>query len=209
MRLFRPAPFARLLYREAIFRIRTGEKSICLTFDDGPEPESTPLLLNILGNQGIKSIFFCDGRKAEQNPDLIRAIRAEGHITGNHGYGHPDGWKMSCQEYTDNIEKASEFTSKVLFRPPYGHLTSCQYKSLLPRYTLVFWDLMPYDFDRAFGSANCLRVFKRDIRSGSVVVLHDTSSSLALEITEDILVHAKSEGYEFIIPGDPAETSGN
>jgi peptidoglycan/xylan/chitin deacetylase (PgdA/CDA1 family) len=97
MRLFRPCFIAGWLYPEAIFRIRTTEKLLCLTFDDGPDPGSTPQLLDILDKYNIKSLFFCDGRAAEKYPDLIKRMISRGHIIGNHGYSHLDGWRTSLK----------------------------------------------------------------------------------------------------------------
>ena len=76
MRLFRPGFFAGWLYPEALFRIKTAEKILYLTFDDGPDPDSTPRLLDILEKYNIKALFFCDGRAAEKYPDLINLIRS-------------------------------------------------------------------------------------------------------------------------------------
>jgi len=74
MRLFRPCFIAGWLYPDAIFRIRTTEKLLCLTFDDGPDPDSTHQLLDILDKHDIKVLFFCDGRAAEKYPDLIKRM---------------------------------------------------------------------------------------------------------------------------------------
>ena len=86
MRFFRPCFIAGWLYPEAIFRMKTDEKLLCLTFDDGPDPDSTPELLDLLERHNIKGIFFCDGRAAEKYPELIDLIISNGHLTGNHGY---------------------------------------------------------------------------------------------------------------------------
>jgi len=197
MRLFRPGFIAACLYPEAIFRIETTEKLLCLTFDDGPNPDSTPQILDILDLYNIKAMFFCDGRAAEKYPDLINQITTHGHVIGNHGYNHLNGWKTSTEKYIADIEKAAANTSGSLFRPPYGRLRFGQYRKLKKNYKIVFWDIMPYDFDSSFGSAKSLQILKNKIRPGSVIVLHDNPNSATIKILDEFLVFAVGEGYRF------------
>lgn len=158
MRLFRPCLFAGWFYPDAIFRMRTKEKLLCLTFDDGPDPDSTPKILEIINRYHINALFFCNGRSAEKYPDLIKQIKEEGHLVGNHGYSHLNGWNTSLKRYIADIENADSFTSSDLFRPPYGRLRLIQYLKLRRKYKIVFWDIMPYDFDKSFGVENSLRI---------------------------------------------------
>jgi len=197
MRLFRPGFFAGWLYSEAIFRIRTNEKVLYLTFDDGPDPLSTIHLLDILEKHDIRALFFCDGRAAEKFPDLINQIRNRGHLIGNHGYNHLDGWRTDFKRYLNDVIRASDFTSDIIFRPPYGRLSVKQKKRLLKSYKIVFWDIMPYDFDISFGRENSLRILKNKIRPGSIIVLHDTLSSSANKIIGEFITFAVSSGYRF------------
>jgi peptidoglycan-N-acetylglucosamine deacetylase len=197
MRLFRPCFFAGWLYPDSIFRIKTSVKLLCLTFDDGPDPESTPVLLKILSKYNIKAVFFCDGRAAEKYPELVKQIVSEGHLIGNHGYTHPDGWKKSKESYLSDILTAEPFTSGKLFRPPYGHLRLDQYRKLKEKFRIVFWDIMPYDFDNSFGPDNSLLILRKKIRPGSIIVLHDTSHSAANKIIEEFIIYSLKEGYGF------------
>jgi len=202
MRLFRPVFISGWLYPEALFRIRTTEKVLYLTFDDGPDPVSTPRLLDILKTYDIKALFFCDGRAAEKFPDLINQIRTDCHLIGNHGYSHFDGWHADTDKYINDITRASDFTSDKIFRPPYGRLSVIQKKRLLKSYKLVFWDLMPYDFDKTFGSGKSIRILKNKIRPGSIIVLHDKESSCANEIIGEFVTFAVSSGYRFELLDD-------
>ncbi len=197
MRLYRPFFIARYLYPEAIFRMGKAEKMLWLTFDDGPDPDSTLPLLDLLAACSVKAVFFCSGSAAEMYPALVDEIRKRGHLLGNHGYSHPDGWRYKTAEYEADVSRAGSLTSSILFRPPYGHLTISQYKQLKSRYRIVFWDVMPYDFDKRLGAERVLQILKKKIRPGSVIVLHDNEKSLAPGILEDFIKFAKRSGYVF------------
>jgi peptidoglycan-N-acetylglucosamine deacetylase len=196
MRLFRPGFVGGCLYPDSIFRIKTAEKLLFLSFDDGPDPTSTPLLLDILDKHNVRAQFFCTGRKAEMHPVLINQILNSGHQIGNHGYDHLDGWKTDSVTYFNDITRASGLTSDRILRPPYGRITYNQ-KKLLKSYKLIFWDLMAYDFDTTFAGESCLKVLINKIRPGSIIVLHDTPSSCANLILDEFLSFATSEGYRF------------
>jgi peptidoglycan/xylan/chitin deacetylase (PgdA/CDA1 family) len=199
MRLFRPVFFAGYLYPEAQIRIKTTKRLLYLTFDDGPEPESTPQLLDILKKHNIKALFFCVGRKAEKYPDLINDIVNAGHQIGNHSYSHLDGWQTDTGSYISDVRNAISFTSDRLFRPPYGHLNISQYRKLKKEFQIILWDVMPYDFDSSFGRERVLAVLKSRIRRGSIIVLHDTVSLCANNILEEFLIFALDEGYTFCV----------
>jgi peptidoglycan/xylan/chitin deacetylase (PgdA/CDA1 family) len=200
MRFFRPCFLAGWLYPDAFFRIKTDEKLLFLSFDDGPDPYSTPGLLEILKKYGIKALFFCNGRAAEKYPELVKMIISEGHIVGNHGNKHMNGWITPTSKYIDDVIKASAFTSSRLFRPPYGRMTLRQYRKLKIDYKILFWDLMPYDFDISFGVSNSLRVLKENIRSGSVIVFHDSRQSLARDILPEYIDYCHSKEFRFALP---------
>jgi len=203
MRLFRPCFFAGCFYPEAIFRVKTTEKILLLTFDDGPDPESTPRIIETLDRHDIKAIFFCCGKAAERYPDLIRLIKSNGHKVGNHGYSHTDGWKVTASDYLTDIERADIHTSFDLFRPPFGHLTMRQYLDLKVKYKIMFWDLMPYDFDKSFSREDSLRVVLRKLRPGSVIVLHDHPRSDQAAYLDSFIETVVRRGYRFSLPDQP------
>jgi peptidoglycan/xylan/chitin deacetylase (PgdA/CDA1 family) len=197
MRLFRPCFIAGFLYPEAFFRIKTNEKKLYLTFDDGPDPKSTLLLLNLLNKQSVKAVFFCKGEKAEKYPDLIELIKKDAHIIGNHSYSHLNGWTSSLKKYVSDVSNAALYTSSSLFRPPYGRIRINQYRKLKEKYKIVLWDLMAYDFDSSFGSENSLQILKKKMHPGSIIVLHDTSKSTANKIIDDFITFSLEAGYVF------------
>jgi peptidoglycan-N-acetylglucosamine deacetylase len=200
MRLFRPGLIARCLYPDALFRIKTDEKILCLTFDDGPNPVSTIKLLEILEKHEVKALFFCDGRAAEKYPELIGLIKSKGHLTGNHGYMHLDGWRTQLNNYINDVEFASVHTSESLFRPPYGRLTRSQYRSLKTKYRIVFWDLMTYDFDKTFSIENSYNLLIRKMRPGSIIVFHDKPGSKLFQYLPQYIEMAIQKRYRFVIP---------
>ncbi|MCE5345260.1 MAG: polysaccharide deacetylase family protein [Bacteroidales bacterium] len=200
MRLFRPCFVAGCLYPGAVFRIKTNEKLLCLTFDDGPHQDSTPKLLDILEKHNIKAVFFCTGKSAGENPVLINQIISGGHMIGNHGFSHLNGWITSLNRYIEEVSDAAPFTSRVIFRPPYGRIRFDQFRKLRKTYKIVFWDIMPYDFDKKFGAGNSLKILKKMVRPGSVVVLHDSPGSSSNDFLEEFIVFSIEKGYRFVFP---------
>jgi peptidoglycan-N-acetylglucosamine deacetylase len=197
MRLYRPWVLTKFLYPDALFRVKTSDKVLYLTFDDGPDVGSTIPLINILAKNRIKAVFFCSGKAASENPDLIDKLKSEGHITGNHGFNHLDGFLTSTQKYLDDIKGASSITSDRLLRPPYGHMRIKQYTELKKSFRIIMWDIMPYDFDQKFGRDRSLSVAKKLIRPGSIIVFHDRPDCTVLEFIEDFIVFARDKGYKF------------
>jgi peptidoglycan/xylan/chitin deacetylase (PgdA/CDA1 family) len=200
IRLYRPLFISRVFYRRALFRIRTRERSLCLTFDDGPFTGSTENILQILEKLNVKAMFFCCGNQASENNYLIEKIRSGGHIIGNHGFQHLDGFRTSFSSYLNNAVSASQLTSGNFFRPPYGRITPRQYSALSKSFRIIMWDLMAYDFDSSFGADRSLAVLKRKIRKGSIIVLHDKPESTAHEFLEEFLDYCLKEGYTFVLP---------
>ena len=197
MRLFRPGLLAGCLYPEALFRIKTTEKVLYLTFDDGPDPVPHLNCLKFLKHIILPPCSSAMGSRAEKNPDIMIKIREEGHLIGNHGYNHSDGWHTSSGDYISDVIRAANFTSDKLFRPPFGRLSLKQKKILLKSYKIVLWDIMAYDFDPRFGSERSLKILKEKIRPGSIIVLHDTPSSCANIILDEFLDFAAASGYRF------------
>ena len=103
--------------------------AVCLTFDDGPHPEYTPRLLDLLSRLGVRATFFLVGQEAERFPSIVRQIAEEGHVVGNHTYEHREATLISSESFLAEVLRASDYLGELsgqkvdLFRPPHGRLT--------------------------------------------------------------------------------------
>ena len=191
-------PFpARIIYPDALFRITAAGRKLFLTFDDGPDPVSTPRILDILRKRNVTATFFCTGSKVLDSPGLFARIASEGHTVGNHGFSHLNGLTTPVREYCSDVFRGRDITCSNLFRPPYGRLRLRQYKILERSMRIIFWDIMPYDFDMKLAPASSLALLRQNIRPGSIIVLHDTAKSHSLIFLEDFISSSLDGGYAF------------
>ncbi len=199
MRLSKFPHAARPFFPGAVFS--SGNRGqVILTFDDGPDPSSTPVLIDILNRHGIKAIFFCNGKRAIEFPGLMKEISGSGHLTGNHGFYHIDGWKLSTTQFCENVREAESYTSGRYFRPPYGHIYPWQLAALKRQYLIFFWDIIGYDFDKRISPQKCLRLLNRGIASDSVIALHDSRDSHSPAILEELIGIISGKNYGFCVP---------
>jgi len=174
MYLARTPALAKRLLGGLIWGMQGQGGDLYLTFDDGPDPLVTPWVLDELARFGAKATFFCTGRNAEANPELMDRLRDEGHAVGNHTWDHPDGWRTPTAAYLRNVLRCQRSTGTRLFRPPYGRITPRQVRALQSRFEIVMWDVLSADFDTAIGGEHCLRNVLRHARPGSIIVFHDS-----------------------------------
>ena len=178
-----PSIIKRLFYNQ-VWDIPNSENKIYLTFDDGPIPEVTNWVLEILKEHNIKVTFFCVGENIKNNPTIFEKILFDGHAVGNHTFNHLNGWKNPTQDYLENIKKCNEqlfsFKSKFLnlnsniFRPPYGKIKKAQSRKLRQLgFKIIMWDLLSADFDATITPEKCLENVVNNVKSGSIIVFHD------------------------------------
>ena len=117
------------LYGGVVWRMNPSSKVVYITFDDGPIPECTPLVLDILSKYGIHATFFMVAENAQRYPELLQRVREEGHSIGNHTYHHLRGCKTTKQTYMQDIAVAKQVLQTSLFRPPHGRMTCSQKKA--------------------------------------------------------------------------------
>jgi peptidoglycan/xylan/chitin deacetylase (PgdA/CDA1 family) len=179
-----------------------GKKSnsIYLTFDDGPDPEVTPLLLELLKKKNAKATFFLVGTKIEAHPELVSQIIANGHGIGNHSYDHNRFHKLEIQKQLDQIFTTNHLIEKItgakckLFRAPGGRLSLALFLRLIKLgITSVHWTKDSMDWQENCEQAISL-LAKKPIKNQDIVLLHDDDQKV-LGITEYIL--DKHPSYQF------------
>ncbi len=160
--------------RVLIFRRNKLKKNIYLTFDDGPNPIVTPLILDILEKYNCKATFFCVGENVTKYPEIYQEIIKRGHSVGNHTYNHLKGFRTPTKKYIENVEKADKIINSRWFRPPYGRITPIQIHKLKKKYKLVMWDIITYDYDKKISPNKIIKEIENKSRNGSIVVFHDS-----------------------------------
>lgn len=148
--------------------------AVFLTFDDGPHKQITPWVLDLLRKYDAKATFFCIGKNAEQNPDLVARILSEGHSIGNHTYSHTKSLNKRCGAYIEDVDLARSFIQSNLFRPPYGRLTPSKMRRLSDRYHIIMWDILSRDYSRLISHHRCVREVVPHLRGGSIIAFHDS-----------------------------------
>jgi peptidoglycan/xylan/chitin deacetylase (PgdA/CDA1 family) len=181
---------------------------VALSFDDGPSPEITPKVLDILRQKDARATFFLVGEKVERHPDLARQMAREGHVIGNHTYSHPSLFCfLSPRRLREEIELAQEAIGRVTgatprhFRSPVG-LRHPLLEPALRRATLelVLWRLRTYDTLSPKPEALRQRVLGR-VRPGAIVLLHDRSgpgASAMLAALPDVIDGLRARGYQLV-----------
>ena len=161
-----------------------SEKEIFLTFDDGPMPEITDFVLDILAGYQARATFFVIGNNVQKHPEVFKNIMANGHRIGNHTFHHLNGWETSNADYYNDVS-ACQLTmieagfsapndEKGLMRPPYGKIRNAQIKYLKQIYNIVMWDVLSGDFDQDFAGDRCLRKSIQHTKPGTIIIFHDS-----------------------------------
>ncbi|MCF6341548.1 MAG: polysaccharide deacetylase family protein, partial [Bacteroidales bacterium] len=199
----KPPYLARLFFPQLLWDVNTAAKEIFLTFDDGPHPEITPRVLEILDEFDAKATFFCVGENVKKHPATYASILEKGHQTGNHSYHHLNGWKTKNQKYFDNVAQCRELVKSKLFRPPFGKIKPSQIQTLQKDYKIVMWSVLSRDFDKNVSAGQCLKNVIHFAETGSVVVFHDSEKAATnlFHALPVFLEHFKQRGFVFsIIP---------
>ncbi|WP_394907540.1 polysaccharide deacetylase family protein [uncultured Mesonia sp.] len=173
------AQLGKLIFPKRLWHMPREEKSIYLSFDDGPIPEVTPWVLEQLTNYEAKASFFCIGENIKKHPEVFKKIISQGHRVGNHTYNHLNGWKTNNEIYIENTEKCENYIKsssdqKLLFRPPYGKLRAKQAKRIAQNHQIVMWDILTLDYKPNICLDKRLDYIKENTRPGSILVFHDS-----------------------------------
>ena len=188
------------IYPGRVWQIKGKGRSIYLSFDDGPDPQVTPFVLDELAKYGAKATFFCIGKNRLQHPDLYDRILFEGHAVGNHSFDHLNGWKTNNAVYIENVMKAKQHIDSDLFRPPYGRTTHIQQKQLSKLgFKTIMWTVLSGDFDEGISPEQCCNNVIKNATDGAIIVFHDSKKanekmSYALPL---VLKYLAEKGFRF------------
>lgn len=170
----RPPAVVRRFYNRFVWEMEPNEKNIYLTFDDGPIPGVTDFVLEQLEKFNAKATFFCIGDNVKKHPDIFLKVKVAGHRIGNHTQHHLNGWESNTENYIADVDKATEFISTDIFRPPYGRIRKQQADILLQKYKIIMWDVLSYDYDKNVTPEKCYGNVVSNVRPGSIIVFHDS-----------------------------------
>ncbi len=190
------------VYVKALCRVKTAENVVYLTFDDGPDAEQTPQVLDVLKRNNAKAAFFCIGSRIAGNEQILKRIIDEGHTIGNHSFSHTNSFPLFCRRRMiadirrcqQAIEQATGATT-TLFRPPFGVTNPTIGKAVKSlNLKTIGWTIRTYDTNRC-SDEKIIRRISRQLRPGAIILLHDRlpQSSERLQMVIDTV---KKAGYE-------------
>jgi peptidoglycan/xylan/chitin deacetylase (PgdA/CDA1 family) len=190
---------------------------VALTFDDGPDPEHTPAILDELARLGAVATFFLVGANAAAHPQIVRRIAAEGHAVGSHSSSHPEPWTLRpdalLRDYARGRAQVQDVVGRPadLFRPPKGYVDAAGAAVMLAaRLRPWLWTLDPRDWEPEVRAAEIVGRLDA-LRAGDVVLLHDRiegplapsalDRSTTREALPEIVALARSRGLDFVTLG--------
>ncbi|BBH21432.1 hypothetical protein Back11_27770 [Paenibacillus baekrokdamisoli] len=195
-----------------VFKRGLAEREIALTFDDGPDPIYTPLLLDLLKQYDAKATFFVVGMHAERHPELLQRMHAEGHIIGIHNYVHKSNWFMRPGTVKRQIHRTSEIIKKATgvrsayYRPPWGIVNLFDFSNL-GYLQIILWSTLFGDWRKGVGVKRLQKRMMKKLRPGEVLLLHDCGDTLGadrdapanmLGALEPFLAEGKRRGFKFV-----------
>lgn len=175
-----------------VWDIPSREKTLYLTFDDGPIPEVTEWVLDTLSqkrnpdNSPILCTFFCIGDNVRKHTSIFKKIRTAGHAVGNHTHNHLKGWRTKNKAYLENVYRCEQEMAKAaqaegqspifpLFRPPYGRIKKKQAKALEKKgYRIAMYRTIAYDWNAHIAPEQCLKNIIKNAKNGDIIVFHDS-----------------------------------
>jgi peptidoglycan/xylan/chitin deacetylase (PgdA/CDA1 family) len=225
MYLVKTPSLLKKFYPTLVWNKSRVDKTVYLTFDDGPIPNVTSFVLNTLKSYNIKATFFCIGDNISKHPEVFEQLKNDGHAIGNHTFNHLNGWQTDDKTYLNNFLKCQQLTQSNLFRPPYGRIKKSQVRCLElevlgpmcevrspqltthnpepathnPQLNIIMWDVLSGDFDPTISPEKCLQNVIKNTENGSIIVFHDSLKAfdrLAYALPKTI-EHLLEKGYNF------------
>ncbi len=188
-------------------RLQGEQKTVVLTFEDGPDPSSTPQILDLLDQFQLPATFFLVGDKVAQYPELAIEILDRGHTLGNHTYYHLDAWKTSTLRFVKDVSSCSRIINSVTgelpiwWRPPYGHATG-KLVNWCRRHDIqtVLWDVAASDNSPNATVQSVEKSILKKIRPGSILSLHDNSQAARVTpaALQETLPRLIDEHWQFV-----------
>jgi peptidoglycan/xylan/chitin deacetylase (PgdA/CDA1 family) len=187
--LYVPDPIARLAgalntYARVGFPAFENDNGVVLSIDDGPNPRTTPRVLDALDKHGLKAVFFLTGIQVENHPSLALEIQSRAHQIGSHGFNHVASHRMSSMELERQIAASADVieyavsSRPVFFRPPYGLFNPFHYHILRrQRHRLVLWNRVLRDWDPEVPIGSILDYVSSALRMGDIILLHDNEKT--------------------------------
>ena len=201
MLIERPPLCFRLTVPGGLFRRHEPghQHAVYLTFDDGPIPEVTPWVLDVLDRYGIKATFFMVGDNVRKHPEVYEEVVRRGHRIGNHTMHNVSGFRLTRRNYLRDVAEARQYIDSDLFRPPHGWLRPRQTWALHEQFRVVMFDLVTRDYSKWMRAQDVVRNVKLFARDGSVIVFHDSLKSWPRlqEALPKALEWLIAQGYEF------------
>ena len=192
-----------LTYASANTVAEPTEKMIALTFDDGPHPKYTPLVLDVLKKHNARATFFMVGERAEKLPEIVLRTSLEGHSIGNHTYNHTELTRLNDRGIISQISRTNKAIEgitgarPVLMRPPLGARNKhIDYLIKNQNMYNIMWNVDPVDWDHKGAQLIHNRVVNK-IQSGDIVIMHDFYPNTVIA-TDMILSTLKAQGYRFV-----------
>ncbi|MEK4351899.1 polysaccharide deacetylase family protein [Paenibacillus sp. FSL R5-0475] len=196
-----------------VFRKGTVKKQVAFTFDDGPHPKYTPILLDLLKLHQVKATFFVLGSRAEQYPDLIRRMDREGHQIGIHNYCHTSNWLMLPRTIRrEHLDRSADIIESIVgtrpnhYRPPWGLINLFDFFRY-KQYRIVLWSLKAGDWNTRVCQTRMQATLLSGITDGSVVLLHDSGETVGadrhapyfmLQSLEEVLNQLQTRNLQFV-----------
>lgn len=193
-------------FPDLLWRRPDGGRTLYLTFDDGPCPDSTAATLDLLARYDVRAAFFLIGERARAYPHLVRAVHAAGHTIGQHSDTHPNAWDISSDALIGEMERATatleDLTGEAVrwMRPPYGRFTRTMRRWCREHdQPIVMWDVMPGDFLPRTAADDVMARVERLVRPGSIIVLHEGNHARTVtpQALTRLLPRLLDEGYRF------------
>jgi peptidoglycan/xylan/chitin deacetylase (PgdA/CDA1 family) len=198
------------LFGELLYRVETTDKVIALTFDDGPSPQNTEELLELLKEKNVPATFFMIGKNLDQYPEIAKKVFLAGHQIGNHTYSHERALFSGPDYFRDEIKKTDilirnlGYNDEIVFRPPFGKkLISLPWVLKDLKKLTVTWDVESEDTE-----TQDVEILKKHVlgkvRPGSIILFHDGFSRKdgTLAAVRSLIDDLRAQGYQFVTVND-------